>query len=83
MDEHLTDRQQQYVEHLAAGMESRQAALVAGYSASFARVAAHRMKKNPAVAKALESIRSEARREAVYDIQEAVKEIDRAIRLGY
>lgn len=79
----LTDRQRRYVEGLARGIDSRAAAKGAGYSDSYAKVAAHRLKKKPAVAKALEAIRSDARREVVYDVQEAVKEIDKAILFGY
>jgi phage terminase small subunit len=36
MDTALTDKQRLYVEHVARGMDSRQAALAAGYSPSFA-----------------------------------------------
>jgi hypothetical protein len=41
------------------------------------------MMKNPAVVLELETIRSAARHEAVYDIQEAVKEIDKAVLFAY
>jgi phage terminase small subunit len=72
--EHLTDKQERYAQYLAAGMESQAAARKAGYSDSFARVAAFRMKKKPAVAKALASIQAEGRKMAVYDLAKAMQE---------
>jgi phage terminase small subunit len=59
--ERLTDKQRRYVERLASGMDSPAAALSSGYSESYAKVAGSRLMKNHAVAKELESIRSEAR----------------------
>lgn len=74
--EHLTEKQRRYVEHVAAGMDSRAAALKAGYSPSFAKVAAHRLGKKLAVAQAIASIRSEGRTMAVYDLATAMREAD-------
>jgi phage terminase small subunit len=81
--EYLTDRQRRYVTGLARGLDSRAAALTAGYSASFSRVAAHRVSEKPAVVAALEAIHSDARREAVYDLTKEVAEIDKAILFAY
>ena len=74
--DHLTDKQRQYVQHLAAGMPSRSAARSAGYSESFSKVAAHRLSGKPAVAKAIESIRAEGRTMAVYDLATAMAEAE-------
>lgn len=74
----LTDKQRAYVQHVAAGMDSRAAARSAGYSESFSKVAAHRLGKKPAVSKAIESIRAEGRTMAVYGLVEAMKEADDA-----
>ena len=72
--EHLTDKQERYAQYLAAGMESQAAAKKAGYSNSFARVAAFRMKHKPSVARAIESIQAEGRKMAVYDLAKAMQE---------
>ena len=63
----LTDRQREYVQHIARGLGSRDAARASGYSESFSRVAAWRLGKKPAVATAIEEIRSRGRELAVYD----------------
>jgi hypothetical protein len=78
MTDALTERQRQYAQHLARGMNSRQAALAAGYSESFSRVAMHRLGKKPEVAKAVEDIRKKGREMAVYGLLEAMQEADSA-----
>lgn len=72
--EHLTDKQERYAQYLAAGMESQAAAKKAGYSDSFAKVAGFRMKHKPSVAKAIDAIRDEGRKLAVYDLAKAMAE---------
>lgn len=72
--ERLTDKQERYAQYLAAGMESQAAAKKAGYSDSFAKVAAFRMKHKPSVAKAIDAIRDEGRKLAVYDLAKAMDE---------
>lgn len=72
--ERLTDRQERYTQHLAAGMDSQAAAKKAGYSDSFAKVAGFRMKHKPSVAKAIDAIRDEGRKLAVYDLAKAMEE---------
>ena len=74
MEDALTDKQRRYVENIAKGMPSREAALAAGYSPSFSRVAAHRLGKKSEVSKAIESIQAEGRKVAVYDLATAMKE---------
>jgi hypothetical protein len=76
MTDALTERQRQYVQHLARGMNSRKAALAAGYSASFSRVAAHRLGKKPEVARAIAAIRTEGMLIAVYDLATAMAEAE-------
>jgi hypothetical protein len=76
MKDALTDKQRLYVENVARGLDSRAAARAAGYSESFSRVAVHRLGKNPAVAAAIEAIRAEGRKMAVYDLAAAMREAD-------
>jgi hypothetical protein len=76
--ERLTDKQAQYVRHLASGKPSRDAAKAAGYSDSYARVATHRLMKKPTVAQAIERIRVEGMKMAAYGVVEAMKEADDA-----
>jgi phage terminase small subunit len=78
-DARLTKKQQQYVQHLASGMESRQAARLAGYSESFSRVAAHRLKGKPEVMKAIEHIQTEGMKLAIYDLATAMREAQEVI----
>jgi Terminase small subunit len=77
--EHLTDQQHKYVQHLAAGMGSRAAARAAGYSDSYAKVAAHRLQKKPAVAAAIEEIRKKGCEMAAYDLSRAMAEAQEVI----
>jgi phage terminase small subunit len=61
MEDNLTGKQLRYVENIAKGMSLRDAALKAGYSLSFSKVAAGRLGQSPAVARRL--LESERRRE--------------------
>jgi phage terminase small subunit len=74
MEDTLTDKQRRYVENISRGMASREAARSAGYSESFARVAAHRIGGKPAVAQAIEEIQKKGREMAVYDLATAMRE---------
>jgi hypothetical protein len=76
VNEELTDRQRRYVENISSGMTPRATATSAGFSESYAKVAAHRLGKKPAVAQAIASIRSEGRTMAVYDLATAMREAD-------
>ena len=78
MSEELTDRQWRIIQRVASGQEWRAAAKAEGCKDSYARVIRKRMQKNPAVAKAIESIRAEGRRIAVYGLVEAMKEAEDA-----
>jgi len=78
----LTERQRRLVEFVASGLSVQQAATKAGFSASYARKSS-RLLKHPAIAQAVAAIRTDARREAVYGLVEAVREIDKAIVFGY
>src|ERR1051325_6967019 len=69
-----TDRQRLYAQNLARGLDSRAAALAAGYSESFSRVASHRLMKLPSVAKEVEAIRHRAREIVSYDVTVAMQE---------
>jgi phage terminase small subunit len=74
----LTDKQRRYVEGLARGLPSRDAAKAAGYSRSYAMVAAHRLKSKPAVVEALANVRREGMKMASYSLVEAMAEADAA-----
>jgi phage terminase small subunit len=76
--EHLTDKQRRYKDLLASGMPSRSAAKTAGYSDSYARVAAHRLGMKPAVIQALAEIRKEGMKMAAYGLVEAMQEAEDA-----
>lgn len=78
MDEHLTHRQRLYAENIARGLDSPAAAKSAGYSDSFAKVAAYRLGKKPEVAQAIASIQTEGRRLACYDVTVAMREANDA-----
>lgn len=75
----LTDKQQKFVEHLSRGLTSRAAALAAGYSSSYSMVAAHRLKRKPAIAAAIEAVRKEGMQQAVYGLVDAMKECEEVI----
>jgi phage terminase small subunit len=78
MDDTLTDKQRHFVENISCGMPSRAAALAAGYSASFSKVAGHRFRRRPAVVAAVEAIREQGRTLAAYDLAAAMREANDA-----
>jgi hypothetical protein len=57
---------------------SKAAARAAGFSESFSKVAAYRLGKIPAVARAIEAIREAGLERAVYGLAEAMQEADEA-----
>jgi phage terminase small subunit len=82
LDEQLTDKQRDYVHHLASGMESRAAAKAAGYSDSFSKVAFHRLQKKPAVVRAIAAAQATLRKHTLYTQEKAIKGIDAQIALA-
>lgn len=76
MKEEPTERLRRYVDNMGRGMDSFPAAKAAGYSDSYARVAAHRLMKKPAVAQAIATIRKEGMKVAVYDLATAMREAE-------
>src|SRR5438874_403124 len=77
--ERLTERMRRYVQHVASGKDSVIAAKLAGFSDSYAKVAGHRLMNNPIVAKAIESVRTEGRKMAAYDLAKAMAESEQVI----
>ena len=53
----INKQQEQFIQHLLAGMNDKQAAISAGYSAATAKQSANRLKKNPLVVKRLAELR--------------------------
>jgi len=76
--DHLTDKLRRYIENISCGMGSFPAAKKAGYSSSYAKVIATRTKKNPVVAQAIERIRAEGMKMAVFDLAAAMEEAEDA-----
>ena len=74
MNNRETDKQRRYAYNRGKGMPSFLAAKDAGYSDSFARVAAHRLGKRPAVLAAIDSIQQAGRAVTVYDLATAMRE---------
>jgi hypothetical protein len=72
----LTNKLQLYAENIARGMASFPAAKAAGYRDSYARVIGRRTKNNPMVAEAVEQIRKEGMKMAVYDLATAMAEAE-------
>ncbi len=79
MNKALTERQERIIQRVASGEDWGAAARAEGCSDSYARVIGARMKKNPAVASALESIQADGRKAAVYDLTVAMKEANEVI----
>lgn len=74
----LTPKQEAYVANLSKGMTSRAAAQAAGFSKSYSMVAAHRLKRKPAVREALAAVRKEGLTIAAYGLAEAMREANEA-----
>ena len=53
----MTPRQRAYVEHRAAGLGQRQAAVAAGFALKSAKVSASRAERNPKIKRAIEDAR--------------------------
>ena len=60
----LTHRRETYIRLLATGLPSREAAVQAGFSKSYSKVAATRLGKLPAVKSAVDAIQLEGRKMA-------------------
>ena len=74
----LNELQRKYCQNVASGMSSIPAAVAAGYSESFARVAAYRLGQNPAVAALIAAIREKGRERASYNLAAAMQEAKQA-----
>jgi hypothetical protein len=73
----LNDRQRKFVDGVAGGMKTQQAARAAGFAPSYARKAS-RLLKIPMIAAAVEAIREKGRDLAAYGLVEAMREADDA-----
>lgn len=78
MARRITEQRHRYIQLLASGKDSRAAAREVGYSNSYSDVLATRCRKNPEIAAIIESIRTEGRTLAAYDLAAAMKEADDA-----
>ena len=74
----LTHRRETYIRLRANGLPSREAALQAGFSKSYSKVAATRLGKLPAVKAAVDEVQMEGRKMASYDLATALTDCDRA-----
>ena len=74
----LTHRRETYIRLLATGLPSREAALQAGFSKSYSKVAATRLGKLPAVKSAVDGIQLEGRKMASYELSQALTDCDNA-----
>ena len=74
----LTHRRETFIRLLATGLPSREAALQAGFSKSYSKVAATRLGKLPAVKSAVDAIQLEGRKMASYDLARALKDCEDA-----
>jgi hypothetical protein len=79
VNEPLNDRRQRILQRVAAGEGWREAARAEGCTDSYSRVVGARMKRNPAVAKAIAEIREAGMKAAVYDLALAMKEAEEVI----
>lgn len=70
----LIHKLQYYVQNVASGMDSVQAAKAAGYRASYAKVLAARLKHHPIVVRALTEIREKGCAATAYDLVRAMTE---------
>ena len=71
----LTDKQQRFINEYPKDFNATQAAIRAGYSANSAGVIAHRLLKNPRVAREIEKRRGEIEEKTDVQIGEIVKEL--------
>ena len=79
----LTPRQQQYVNGVLRGLSKAEAARQANYAPVYSRQAGGRIEKVPGVTAAIQHAQAELRGKTLYDVAQAVKEIDQAIIFGY
>ncbi|MDH4188262.1 MAG: hypothetical protein OEV08_14825 [Nitrospira sp.] len=75
----LNHRQEKYLEAVAGGAGTIEAAMVAGYTRSYALVAGRRLSKHPLVRAAIDSIKTDGRTVAAYTLAVAMEEAQRVI----
>jgi hypothetical protein len=80
--ERLPDLWRRIIQRVVRGEDWVPAARAEGCSPSYARVIHTRMMKHPVVVRELEAIRSDARREAVYGVVEAMAQAQKGIDLA-
>jgi hypothetical protein len=83
IDRPLTPRQDRYVTGVLSGLSETAAARQAGYGLAYSKKAASRVGTIPAVQRAIETAQAALREKAMYDVEQAVQEIDQAITFGY
>ena len=75
----LSPKREAYIEGLASGLSSQQAALKAGFSPSYAKAVGHRLGRLPAVQAAVAEVRKAGREAARYGLVEAMQEAQQVI----
>ena len=75
----LNHRLEKYIQAVAGGVSSTEAALEAGYSRSYALVAGRRLNRDPLVRAAIAAIQAEGRTVAAYNLAAAMEEAQRVI----
>lgn len=74
MAKNLSPKQAEFLKHLLAGRNARQAAILSGFSENNAGKTAARLKKHPLVIEALEKHRGTLEAEGKYSYEAAMKE---------
>ena len=74
MRKSLNDRQERFIKSVAAGKNTTQGALAAGYSPTYSKAAGQKLAKNPEIKAAIDAIRAEGRKEAAFDLAAAMAE---------
>jgi hypothetical protein len=82
-DSPLTSRQERYVSFVLSGLGETEAARQAGYGPAYAKKAASRVGAIPAVKAAIQTAQTTLREKAMYDVEQAVAEIDKAVIFAY
>ena len=83
MEKPLTPRQERYVSFVLSGLTETEAARRAGYGAAYSKVAGSRIGIIPVVKMAIEKGQAQLREKALYEVEQAVAEVDKAIAFGY
>jgi phage terminase small subunit len=79
----LTPRQEHYVNGILSGLNPTESAQRAGYGPAYSKVAVSRVSAVPVVKQAIQTGHAELRKKAMYDVEQAVVEVDKAIKFGY